>query len=647
MENIKIIIIKGLTMKLLLAVSLSMICYFAQANSNVDSFGRLPFVTDVQISPDGQKIAYLRDLDGKYVVVTQALAGGKPTVFGMKKALIRGFTWANNKNVLLDLTIPYYSRGDFETFTMYRLGVLDVEINEVKWIFNSSRFKRNIGAPTLVNKLPDDNEHILLSYYYGKINALYKVKLEDGSREEIFRDTNARNWLTDNDGDVFLYRLYSGKVTKWVNLYRDESEGDFERLSILKDGKLENFTEVVVRLSEDKKTLYYWQSNKDSRRVLVKSTIDKFIVSKATTVAESDIYDVDNIVYDYNNAYKIVGTKLIEDYAEYDYLDNELAQIQADLKATYLDTEVNITSYDLKRERIVIKTSGSSYPEKYTVYDRKLGQLMPVAEGYPAVDKALLGKVNRFDYETSDEQKITGYFTMPVLKTDEKPPLIVMPHGGPESRDDMSFDWMRQFYVAEGFAVFQPNFRGSSGFGKNFAESGYGQWGQAMQRDVDEGVKLLITDGKIDPNRICVVGGSYGGYVAMFSATSRQNMFKCSVSFAGISNLGDVFLHEKEQLNFSGYFSKSIGKPGDYKELHQYSPYHLASKATLPLLLIHGNNDTQVPVFQSNKMHKKLKELGNNKSEYIELEGEDHWFSSGNSRRIFLEESLRFINKHI
>ena len=117
MENIKIIIIKGLTMKLLLAVSLSMVCYFAQANSNVDSFGRLPFVTDVQISPDGQKIAYLRDLDGKYVVVTQALAGGKPTVFGMKKALIRGFTWANNKNVLLDLTIPYYSRGDFETFT--------------------------------------------------------------------------------------------------------------------------------------------------------------------------------------------------------------------------------------------------------------------------------------------------------------------------------------------------------------------------------------------------------------------------------------------------------------------------------------------------------------------------------------------------
>ena len=223
MENIKIIIIKGLTMKLLLAVSLSMICYFAQANSNVDSFGRLPFVTDVQISPDGQKIAYLRDLDGKYVVVTQALAGGKPTVFGMKKALIRGFTWANNKNVLLDLTIPYYSRGDFETFTMYRLGVLDVEINEVKWIFNSSRFKRNIGAPTLVNKLSDDNEHILLSYYYGKINALYKVKLEDGSREEVFRDTNARNWLTDNDGDVFLYRLYSGKVTKWVNLYRDES----------------------------------------------------------------------------------------------------------------------------------------------------------------------------------------------------------------------------------------------------------------------------------------------------------------------------------------------------------------------------------------------------------------------------------------
>lgn len=642
-----IIIIKGLTMKFLLAVSLSMICYFAQAYSNVDNFGRLPFVKDVQISPDGKKIAYLRDLDGKYVVVTQALAGGKPTVFGMKKAQIRGFTWANNKNVLLNLTIPYYSRGDFETFTMFRLGILDVELNEVKWIFNTSRFKSNISAPELVNKLPDDKEHILLSYYYGQTKALYKVKLEDGSREEVFRDANARKWLTDNDGDVFLYRQYSGNVSKWVNLYRDNSEREFERLSILKDGKLENFTEVVVKLSKDKKTIYYWQNNKQSRRILVKSSIDKFLVSEATTVAENDIYDVDSIVYDYNNAHMMVGTKLIEDYPEYDYLDNELAQIQADLKATYFDTEVNITSYDLKRDRIVIKISGGSYPEKYTIYDRKLGQLTPVTEGYPAVDKALLGKVNRFDYETSDKQQITGYLTMPVLKTDGKPPLIVMPHGGPESRDDMSFDWMRQFYVAEGFAVFQPNFRGSSGFGKDFAKSGYGQWGKAMQRDVDEGVKLLITDGRIDPSRICVVGGSYGGYVAMFSATSRQSMFKCSVSFAGISNLGDVFLHEKEQLNFSDYFTQSIGKPGNYQDLHQYSPYHLASKTTLPLLLIHGNKDTQVPVFQSKKMYKKLKELGNDKSEYFEIEGEDHWFSSGNSRRIFLEESLRFINKHI
>jgi dipeptidyl aminopeptidase/acylaminoacyl peptidase len=637
---------KGIYMKLLLAVFLSVCCCFSQANSNIDIFGRLPFVKDVQISPDGKKIAYLRDMDGKYVVVTQVLSGGKPSVFGMKKAQIRGFTWANNEHILLNLTIPYYSKGDFETFTMYRLGVLDVKLNDVKWIFRHNRFKSNISGPELVNKLPNDKEHVLLSYYYGQMNALYKVKLKDGSREEVFSTPRSQNWLTNDDGNVFLYRHYTGSKNKWINLYRDNLKDDFEQLSILKDGKLANFNNVVVKLSKDKKTLYYWERNKENRRILVKSSLDKLIVSHAITVSENTNYDFDSVVYDYNNT-KMVGTRIIEDYPEYDYFDNDLAQVQADLKATYLDAEIYITSYDLKRERMVIKISGDSFPEKYIIYDRKLGQLQPVAEGYLIKEKSTLGKVDKFDFVASDGEKITSYLTLPIMKEGKKPPLIVMPHGGPEDRDNMSFDWMRQFFAAEGFAVFQPNYRGSSGFGSDFVKSGHGQWGKAMQRDIDEGVELLITKGKVDPDKICVVGASYGGYVAMFSATQRQTVYKCSVSFAGISNLGDIFLHEKEQLNFSNYFTKSIGKPGNYKLLHQYSPYHLASKETLPLLLIHGNKDTQVPVFQSKKMHKRLKKFGNENSKYIEIDDEDHWLSSGDSRRIFLDESLKFINKHI
>lgn len=641
-------------MKALAVIILVCLSFLGKANELVDIYGRIPFVKDVQISPDGSHIAYLRDMKGKYVLVMQNIttAGGKPNVFGMEKAEIRSFTWVSKSGILLDMTEPYYSSADTETFTLTRTGIINIHTNNVTWPFKSSRFKYNIAGPQLVNKLINDDEHVLMSHYYWgvgsseSINSLYKVKLSDGSREQVFKKYLADSWITDSQGDVFLYRKFDVGEDATLNLYRAKNSDEFTPLKYYKNKKLAFFKKRVTDLSEDKKTVYFYHQNENKISTLVKAKIENNIVGESVVIVEDGKYDINYTIENYHSL-QLSGVSVIKDYPEYEYFDPELAQVQADLVTTFPNAEVHITSYTVKRDKFLVSISGAKYTQEYVLYDKKQGQLQTLATSYPQLNKELLASVSTFTYVTEDGTSIDSYITKPVNYTGkDKLPLIVLPHGGPESRDDMSFDWIRQFYASQGYVVFQPNYRGSSGYGEKFAELGHGQWGKKMQSDVDDGVSQLIISEQIDSDRICIVGGSYGGYVALYSATTNVTRYKCSVSFAGISDLSDIFYHASEQKMGLDYWRKSIGKRREKDELRKYSPFHLISKKTIPTLFLHGDKDTIVPKFQSKKMYRRLKKLIGSKTKYVEIEGADHWFSTGKSRKIFLKESISFIRKY-
>ncbi len=647
----------GFIMKYSVVLFFSLLAFCLQAQASVEMFARLPFVKDVQISPNGKKIAYLRDMDGKYVVVSQILGdtNAKPNVFGMKEAKIRSFTWANDERIILKLTMPYNSKADFEVFTMHRMGILNVPDNKIIWSFKGPKFDYNIGAPKLVNKLAGDNEHVLMSYYYtgaatnlkaGDLyHAVYKVNLANGDREKLYSSKSGDNWTTNTRGDIIVEREFNVHEDKTLNMFRHIPTASFKPLTQVKDGKTVFFTHQIAGVNNTANEIYYFGRNEREISQMYQANVKNHVVSDSKLLGAFDQFDADYSIEDYHNS-QIVGVSYIGDYPEYTYFDLDLAQVQADLKATFPDAEIKITSYSKARNRIIVKISGAKSPDQYVLYDRQAGQLQTIADAYPGVSQFELGTVNSYVYQTSDDKTIYSYLTEPAKKENQKLPLIVLPHGGPEGRDHMGFDWIRQFYVAQGYAVFQPNFRGSSGYGADFIKSGYGEWGKKMQRDVNEGVEKLIAEGKVDPDRVCIVGASYGGYVALYSATTHQSLYKCSVSFAGISNLGDIFLHAKEQKNSVSYWKRVLGT-SDYDELHKYSPYHLASNKTIPTLLIHGDEDTEVPSFQSKKMFKRLEELGASGSKYIEVKGADHWFSTTESRRVFLAESLKFIKTYI
>jgi dipeptidyl aminopeptidase/acylaminoacyl peptidase len=228
--------------------------------------------------------------------------------------------------------------------------------------------------------------------------------------------------------------------------------------------------------------------------------------------------------------------------------------------------------------------------------------------------------------------------------------FVVLPHGGPEGHDSVGFNWLAQAFAGHGYAVLQPNFRGSDGYGADFRNAGFGQWGRKMQTDVSDGLAALAHKGIVDQKRACVVGASYGGYVALAGVTIQQGIYRCSVSYGGVFDLEYLLDHEFPEsstdnsggrylLSFLGANSKG------HANLRDISPVRLATRADAPVLLIHGTDDTVVPIGQSREMAAALKRA-NKPVEFVELKGEDHWLSQNATRKAMLSAALRFVEQN-
>jgi dipeptidyl aminopeptidase/acylaminoacyl peptidase len=228
-------------------------------------------------------------------------------------------------------------------------------------------------------------------------------------------------------------------------------------------------------------------------------------------------------------------------------------------------------------------------------------------------------------------------------------PLVVFPHGGPYARDTADFDWWAQFMATRGYAVLQPQFRGSWGFGADLYRAGHKQWGRGMQDDITAGVQDLVRKGIADPKRICIVGASYGGYAALAGVAFTPDLYACAVSVNGISDIPQMagFIRERGGDDSPAYRSWQdlIGNPGD-QDIIAFSPSRAVESIKAPILLIHAANDTRVPPSQSRIFADLLRRKGKD-VELIELPGEDHWLSTGQSRLAVLEALDRFLKAHL
>ncbi len=358
-------------------------------------------------------------------------------------------------------------------------------------------------------------------------------------------------------------------------------------------------------------------------------------------------YDIDAVVYEPRYA-AATGVQYIDDIARTHHLDAGDKALQDQLQKAIPGSAPMIVSESYDGSKLVVEVGYTDHPTQFFLYDQTARSLSMIAPAYAALDGKVVAKKEKYDYVSSDGKNIRGYLTVPAGASKQSAPLIVLPHGGPESRSSHGFDSWSFFYAARGYLVYQPNFRGSDGYGFRFRSAGFGEWGRKMQDDISEGVKKLIVDGVADPNRVCIVGASYGGYAALAGATLTPDLYACAVSVNGVANLPGMLGQEARDSELSeDYWSIRIGdRFRDTKALAAVSPASNAENARAPILLIVSKDDTVVPPFQSIQMRDALKKAGK-PHEYVELPGEDHWLSTGAARTEMLRRSIEFIDKHI
>lgn len=309
---------------------------------------------------------------------------------------------------------------------------------------------------------------------------------------------------------------------------------------------------------------------------------------------------------------------------------------------------VRFVSWSEDRSKIVVRVDSAEEGPAYSLVDLSTGAADWLGSEYADLKPADISPVKPVRYKAADGLEITGYLTLPRGREPHGLPLVVLPHGGPSTRDVPGFDWWAQALASHGYAVLQPNYRGSTGLGGDFYRAGFGQIGRKMQTDLSDGVRDLVRQGVVDPKRVCIVGASYGGYAALAGAAFDPGVYRCAVSYGGPSDLRSLVaeMGQMHGADAARFWARSIGARGlEDPVLAAYSPAAHAANVSVPVLLIHGRDDTVVPIWQSRKMADALRAAGK-PVELVELAGEDHWLSTGTTRLQMLKATVAFLEKN-
>jgi len=287
-------------------------------------------------------------------------------------------------------------------------------------------------------------------------------------------------------------------------------------------------------------------------------------------------------------------------------------------------------------------------PGNYYIFQPAAGVMQLFGRVNEKIDRQMLAPTSYVSYKARDGLDIPAYLTLPLGRDAKNLPLIIMPHGGPYGvRDSLEYDWQVQFLANRGYAVLQPNYRGSSSYGREFAKKGEGQWGRQMQDDLDDGMDWLAKQGTVDPKRVCIVGASYGGYAALWGATRNPERYRCAASFAGVTDI-------RGQLNYDKAFFADPKYQRDWQQrvrgeqgfdMDSISPLKQVARLRVPVLLGHGDADHNVPYRQSASYADALKSAGK-PYEFYTYKDEGHGWSTKEHRQDWLDHLDAFLAKY-
>jgi dipeptidyl aminopeptidase/acylaminoacyl peptidase len=612
-----------------------------------EMFGALPNVAQAEIAPDGKTVAAVQNgADGMTAVALYDLTGTRaPTAVTVGEGKIRWLQWVNNNYALaLVSDSKTFGWGNIATFEIGCWLSVDKNAGKAEYLTGGFGHSCYFGPGDIESTLPAEPDHILVGQWNNGVN-LFKVDLRTG-HGKVVEDGKYEtyDWVVDVDGTP-LVRMDYDEQRKEITFFAPKTEGGrFEKLSALPQPRDSDDTAFWAVASAGSATqVHGFQRIGDFLNLVIYDVATGSVRGEGLSAPG---YDVSGSITDAVTG-SVVGATYTDDMPRTLFIDPDLASVQRALERALQPGAPSITSWSNDRSKFMVRVDYADHPSQFFVFDRAGKRLDMFAASHKSLDGKLLAAKERYDYLSSDGLHIMGYLTVPSGAPKRSMPLVVLPHGGPWARDDMSFEWWSFFYAARGYLVYQPQFRGSDGFGLKFRQAGYREYGKKMQDDITEGVEKLIADGIVDPTRICIVGGSYGGYAALAGATLTPDLYACAVSVNGVANIPANIFQKSGRNSGNDWWNKAVGnRVNDANELRAVSPVYLAGKAKAPILLIHAKDDIVVSPGQSRGMRDAL-QAARKQVEYVELKGEDHWLSRAETRTEMLARSIEFIDKHI
>jgi len=635
----------------------------ALAKPTLKDYGTLPEIQTIAISPSGDLVAFRRVTDEFDRVSVISISSHKQLAAINVKAIQPGSLYFLNEGQLVLIGSEYKKLEDivdsFNVSTAFLYNLNDKSIRQLLIPGEEPVLKGQSGLGSLIGLSPDGQYAYMPAYSFttqlgpdvtlkfDKADySLLKVNLKEKKPAIIFSKGTylTYDFFVDDKGNVLAQLSYDQKS----NIHRVRVRKNNEWVDIFKE-TVEIREKNFVGVTPDFKSLVVLDTNEKTGRVayytmsLADGTLSEPLFGRDDADIEGTIKSFQRVIY---------GVRYAGFHPSYQFFDPKLNERMKDIAAKFPEQSVYLSDFSEDWKHLVVYVAGSNSPSEYYLFSEgKEPQFLTSSR--PQIKVEDLNPIGKVTFTARDGLKIPALLTIPKDKVSamKNLPTIIMPHGGPESHDTIDFDYEAQAFADAGYLVIQPQFRGSDGFGLKYIQAGYGEWGKKMQDDISDAASFAVKKGITDPNRVCIVGSSYGGYAALAGGAFTPDLYKCVVAVAGVSNLKSMLSWEKMERGSKSstvsYWKRQFANGEiDNDALATISPENFAKNFTAPVLLIHGKHDQTVPIEQSEQMNSALK-AAKKQVTYIELKNENHYLQESDTRLKTLEEMIKFVNLHI